>query len=479
MSFHSQVLAALKWTVIGRISTQFVSWAITIVVMRLLAPADYGLLAMATLFSSLLAVIAEIGMGSSIIQSKGITPRQIRQIYGIVLLSNAGIVLLLSLVIAPTAAWFFAEPKVAPVVQAISLQFVPAAFGVIPSALLDREMAYKGRAVVGFVSAMSGAVLTLLLAYAGFHTFALVWGNVAAAAFSAIGLNWLKPYREWPLFDFSGIGHMIRFGRDVAANRLVYYFYSQADSFIVGKLLGKVDLGLYSVSMNLASMPASRLAVTIDQVAFPALAKVGREGGDTGQYILKSLRGISLLAFPVLWGMSCVAPELIFVLLGDSWGDAGLALRLLSLIMPLRVLGPIFHASLQSVGKANVSFRNTCTTALAMCVAFVIGCKFGLLGIALAWAVVFPLVFIFNTARTAPYLGITIGAIGGAVYKPMLASCLMYAVVTALRASCPLSSTLALLVLLVMGGAATYLGASFALNREGLFEAWRMLRPPR
>lgn len=475
MDIRSQVLTALKWTVIGRLSTQIVSWAITIVVMRLLAPDDYGLLAMATIFSGFLSVISEIGMGSSIVQSKDITPRQIRQIFGIVLVSNAGVCLALAVIIAPVASWFFGEPKLEAVIQAISLQFIPAAFVVIPSAMLDRDMEYRGRTFVSFTSALLGALLTLVLAYAGLHAFALVWGNVAAGVFSAIGLYWLKPYREMPVFNFSGVGNMVRFGRDVVANRLVFYLYSQADSFIVGKLLGKNELGLYSVSMSLASMPASRLAVTIDQVAFPALSKVRREGGDASQYILKSLRGISLISFPVLWGMSCVAPELVVVVLGQKWVDATMPLSLLCLVMPLRVIGPIIHASLQSVGKANVSFRNTSTTAIAMCLAFIIGSKFGLLGLALSWVTVFPITFMFNMVRSTPHLGLTPMAIIRALTRPLLASAVMYGVVAILRTTLLLPNTVTL-ILLVISGSIAYVVATFLLNRDGLNEAWRMLK---
>jgi O-antigen/teichoic acid export membrane protein len=476
MTFRAQVLAALKWTVIGRAGTQLVSWAITIVVMRLLTPGDYGLIAMATLFSGLCAVVAEIGMGSSITQSSDITPRQVRQVYAIVVLSNLGIVLLLAAVAAPLAAMFFAEPRVDALICVVALQFVPAVFSVIPSAMLDRDMQYRGRAAVDFVSTLFGALLTLALAYLDQGAFALAWGTVATAALRAAGLNWIKPYREWPLFEFSGVGRMLRFGRDVAANRLVFYLYSQADSFIVGKLLGKHDLGLYSVSMNLASMPASRMAVTIDQVAFPALSKIKREGGDVSRYVLASLRSASLLAFPVMWGMSSVAPELVHTLLGETWAASVTPLALLCLIMPLRVLSPIVHASLQSIGQANVSFRNTATTAVVMCLAFVVGCQYGLIGLALSWTVVFPLVFLFNLARTAPCLNLTLGRILGALVRPLLAAGIMVGAVAGTRGLLSLPALPALCIL-VAAGVASYVAASLLLNKEGLAEAWRQLRP--
>jgi len=476
MNMRATVLSALKWTVIGRVATQAVSWVVTIVVMRLLVPDDYGLVAMATLFSGLFSVVSEIGMGSSITQSKEVTPRQVQQVYGVVLLSNLVIFLLLALAIAPLASAFFDEPRVGPVIQVVALQFIPAAFAVIPSAMLDRDMEYRGRAFIDFLSVACGALITLVMADQGFGAFALAWGNVAAGTLRVVGLNLIKPYRAWPVFNFSGVGHMVRFGRDVAANRLVYYFYSQADSLIIGKLLGKHDLGLYSVSMSLASMPASKLAVTIDQVAFPALSKVKREGGQVSQYVLKSLRGVSLLSFPVMWGMSCVAPELVRVLIGETWVPATTALALLCLVMPLRVLGPIFHAGLQSVGRANVSFRNTCTMAVAMCLAFVVGCQFGLLGLAMSWVIVFPLVFFFNAYRASSHLGLTLVDIVGALYRPVLASAVMYGSVYALRPVLDIP-LLAVLVVLIATGAMAYLLATLLINRGGVMEAWRLLRP--
>lgn len=476
MSFRNQVLTALKWTVVGRASTQLVSWGITIVVMRLLAPADYGLIAMATLFSGLFSVVAEIGMGSSVIQSQDISARQVRQVYAVVLLSNFAIFAILALAIAPLAAIFFSEARVESVIRVVALQFVPAAFGVIPNAMLDRDMEYRGRALVGFASALCGGLVTLALAYLGYGAYALAWGSVASGTFAVVGLNLIKPYIAFPLFDFSGVGHLLRFGRDVAANRLVYYFYSQADSLIVGKLLGKYDLGIYSVSMNLASMPASRLATTIDQVAFPALSKVKRDGGNVSQYVLKSIRGVSLLSFPVMWGMSSVAPELVLTLLGAKWSAATSALSLLCLIMPLRVLGPIFHASLQSVGHADVSFRNTCTTATAMCVAFVVGCQFQLLGLALAWVIVFPLAFLFNMSRSSRYLGLTVKAIVLSLHKAVLTSSIMYASVAITRELLPLGP-MSTLIALIAVGAITYLVANVLLNKAGLTEAVGLLKP--
>lgn len=112
VSFRGQVLTSLKWTLIGRICTQIVSYGITLLVMRALLPANYGLVAIASIFTGIFAVVAEIGLGSTVVQRKSLSRLQFRQIFGIVLLSNMAVVIILFIIVAPLAAWVFAEPRV-------------------------------------------------------------------------------------------------------------------------------------------------------------------------------------------------------------------------------------------------------------------------------------------------------------------------------------------------------------------------------
>ncbi len=475
MSIRIQVLAGLKWTVLGRLTSQLVTWAITIYVIRLLSPEDYGLMALAAIFSALFTLIAEIGLGPALVQTKDLSPQQIRQIFGLIVLSNSASCLVMVIIVAPLVAIFFSEARLERVVQVIALQFIPAMFAVVPSAILEREMRYRGRAITDLASAIGGAIATLILANQGYGVFALAWGVVGGATVRAIGLNIAGSFPGLPTFRFAGSGGMFNFGRNVAATQLVWFLYSQADIFIVGKFLGKHDLGFYSVSMDLASLPASRVSAILNQVVFPSLSKVKREGGSVGPYLLKGLRGISLVSFPVMWGMSSIAPELVRALLGEKWMEAALPLALLCLIMPLRVLSPLLHAGLYAVGRADVSFRITCTTAVAMCSAFLVGTQFGLIGLTLAWLMVFPALFLFNLLRSCEHMDLAAKDIVSSLARPALASGLMYAAVAATRQLLPWSAPVGNLLILIAGGAVSYLIFTFAVNREGIAEVRSLL----
>lgn len=477
MTLRSQVLAGLKWTVLGRLSSQVVTWAITIYVIRLLKPEDYGLMALAAIFSALFGLVAEIGLGPTLVQTKDLSTQRLQQIFGLVILSNGAVCLMMIMLVAPMAALFFGDTRLELVIRVIAFQFIPAAFAVVPGALLERDMKFRGRALTDLASTVGGALVTLFLAYWGYGVFALAWGAVSQSTIRAIGLNFVGRFPGLPLFKFSGCSSMFNFGRNVAAAQLVWFFYSQADSFIVGKLLGKHDLGIYSVSMDLASLPASRVSAILNQIVFPSLSKVKREGGSVGPYLLKGMSGVSLLSFPVMWGLSSIAPELVQVLLGEKWTEAVLPLALLCLIMPLRVLSPILHSGLHSVGRADVSFRITCITAATMCSAFLVGVQFGLLGLSLAWVLIFPVVFMFNMLRSSKLLQLTIRDIALVLFKPALASGLMYGIIAFARGIMPWPP-LANLALLVMIGVISYVISTLLLNRKGLSEVTSLIRRP-
>lgn len=478
MSLRTQVLAGLKWAVLGRLTSQLVTWAITIYVIRLLSPEDYGLMALAAIFGALFTLISEIGLGSTLVQTKDLPPQRLRQIFGLVVLSNGAACLVMAAIVAPMVAWFFGEARLQSVVQVIALQFLPAAFVVVPSAILEREMKFRGRALNDLVSTIGGALVTLALAYQGYGVFALAWGVVSGTAIRAIGLNIVGRFPGLPIFRFSGCGSMFNFGRNVAATQFVWFLYSQADAFIVGKFLGKHDLGVYSVSMDLASLPASRVSAILNQVVFPSLSKVKRDGGSVGPYLLKGMSGVSFVSFPVMWGMSSIAPELVRVLLGEKWTEAALPLALLCLIMPLRVLSPLMHAGLHSVGRADISFRITCITAAAMCSAFLVGAQFGLLGLSLAWLFAFPGAFLFNLLRSCKYMDLAAQDIATTLARPALAAGLMYALVALTRHALTWTSEIGSLLTLITVGALAYTGFTFALNRDGLSEIRSLIRRP-
>ncbi len=476
MSLRSKVLSGLFWTGGGRILSQLFTWAITIVVMRLLSPGDYGLLAMATVFMSILVLIAEAGLGAALVQTLQVDESKLRRIFGATIMIN-GALFVLQFATAPLIAGFFEEDRLVAVLRVLALQLLLMIFSVIPRAMLSRALNFKSQSFIGLAGAVCGSLSTLALAISGYGVWALVWGSLITALCHTVAINLMAPFWRWPDFSLKGMRSLLMFGGQLTASRLLWSFYSQADILVAGKLLGKELLGFYSIAIHLASLPVQRISSVFNQVAFPAFAQAQNKPETVPIYLLKGIRTLSFLSFPVLWGMSAVAPEIVMVLLGPKWSAAITPLKLLPLVMPITMLSPFLNTAFQGIGRGGIVLMNVLTACAIMPIAFWLGAKWGLIGLCIAWLIGFPLVFAMNLQRMLPLVGLTLPTVLKAIALPAFASVGMYGCVSIMR---PLFaaglSVPMLMAALIASGVAGYLIITLAINREGVREMVDLFR---
>ena len=315
---------------------------------------------------------------------------------------------------------------------------------------------------------------TLAFALSGLGVWSLVLGSLVSVVLNSIGINLLHPFLHWPKFSFKGLGRLFGFGGYVALSRVMLYLYLQADMIVGGRMLGKEQIGFYSVGMHLASMPMQRVSAILNEVAFPAFARIQENRARVAHHVLQAIRLAGLCAFPVFWGMGAVAPELVGVLLGAKWEPAILPLQLLAAVMPLRMIGQLMPPTLQGVGKARLNAQNQFVACVTMIVAFLIGVQYGIVGLAVAWVVGFPLTFIANVRTWFPALDIPASKIFGAIVRPALAAAGMFVTVEGARMLGTGPGPLGLATMIAVG-AVTYGLLSLAMNRNGLREARHLL----
>jgi len=211
MNLKQKVLFGLGWSAGAKFLGQLITWAVTIIVMRLLTPGDYGLMGMAGVFIGLLSLINELGFGAALIQKQEIDENTLRQMFGMLLLINFFLFLVL-LLIAPLIGSFFHEPRVVPIVRLLSTQFIINPFVIIPYSLLQREMDFKKMSIVEFIAALSGSGITLWLVLNGWGVWSLVWGSMTIIIIRTAGLNVVSLYLRIPIFSIKGMAQVITFG---------------------------------------------------------------------------------------------------------------------------------------------------------------------------------------------------------------------------------------------------------------------------
>lgn len=468
MTLKADVLRGLKWTAGAKFGGQLITWAITIFVMRLLAPADYGLVAMASVFIVFMNLLAEAGLGPAMVQSAAISTGELRQAFGIFLIINWTLCALLNLC-APLMAGFHQAPQLADVLRVLSVQFVFTPLAVVSEVLLQRQLDYKKRSLVDFSSAVVASVATLLLALVHGGVWALVFGNLTATVWRTLLVNWIAPFRHWPSFSLSGMRRLLSFGGKVTASRFLWLVFTQVDVVIVGRMLGSEALGMYSVAMHLASMPVQRVSSILNQVAFPAFARHQHERARIASQLLKAIGLVSFVAFPVLWGMSSTAPELVRALLGPGWGPAVLPLQVLALVMPFRAVVGFLPTVIDAVGRPGAALRNVALACAVMPPALCLGTAWGMDGVACAWALAYPVVLLFNTRRMVAVIGLGLADVARHLAPSMLCAALMAAAVWMVQQGMQASVDRAdVLMSEVVVGVAAYLLGTLAFNRAAL-----------
>src|SRR3989442_13120486 len=211
LTLRQQILSGLRWSAGVRLASQLFTWAVTLVVVRLLSPEDYGLLSMAMVVVGFLYMFAEFGMGPAVVQKSEISELELRKVFGLIVVIHGSLCILLALA-APLIAAFFAEPRLVVLIRALSVLFLISAFQVMPDALLQRRMEFRRRSLNDFAGAICGSVTTLIGALLHWGVWALVAGTFVTQAWKSIGLNRIMPYLRWPDFRFGGVRKLVVFG---------------------------------------------------------------------------------------------------------------------------------------------------------------------------------------------------------------------------------------------------------------------------
>jgi teichuronic acid exporter len=458
----------IAWTGAMRFASQGLRWGATLLLARLLSPADYGLVGYATVYLGLVTLVNELGLSAAIVQQRDLTKVQIAKLGGISILLGIGF-FGLTLAMAPLVALFFREPRVEPIVIILSSTFVLRGFQVLPRALMTRELAFRRLAWIDGAEAAVLAGSTLLLALLGHGYWALVFGSIIGTATGTLLAWWWRSHPiAWPS-DFASIRHAVSYGAHVAAARVTWYVYSNADFAVVGRMLGTVALGAYTFGWTIANIPVEKVTAVLSRVTTGVFASAQHDAVAIRRYLLSLTEGLSVITFPIAAGLALVAHDFVLVVLGDKWEPAIVPMAILVAYSGFRSISVLFAQVLVATGRARRNMHFSIVAAVVLPILFVIGSRWGTAGVALGWIVGFPLVFVPLAMRyTLKAIGMTWRQYGGAMWPAVSAVLVMCVAVLGVRLALPdgnETATMALrLVVMAAVGAAAYTATLFGAH---------------
>ena len=475
-SLGRRILDGVVWLTVVRVVGQVLSWTITIYVVRILSPSDYGLMAMAGAYMSFVVLFNELGLSAAIIQRRELDRQDLSNVAWAVLAINVALYAL-SYAAAPLIAAFYNEPRVAAVVRVAAIMFIVRSIGVVPSNMLSRELMFNRQSQAELIANASGAVATLSLALKGFGVWSLVYGTIIVELVRTLFCFMLYPWKPEFTFSLSRVKDMVGFGWKVAVARFIWYLYANMDLLIAGKILGKTQLGYYAIAVQLALMPLDRfMGSTVSQVGFPAFSKVQDDPATVRRYYLKIVNLLAFVSFPVCWGIFLVADSAVRLFLSEKWLPAVLPLQILSVVAAFRSIHLINAPLEMAVGRPEVTIGNFALIVLVLAVSFFVGSSYGLEGLAYSW-LVFPVVLLVTTSITLSLIDLSLGAYLKQLWHPFMGTGFMVLAVTlSQRLVLDHHGLAARLVGTVILGLVCYVVYYFLFNREMLKEARGMLK---
>lgn len=466
----------IAWMGMAKWITQLATWVSTIIVARLLSPADYGIVGLATMFLGIVTMASEFGIDAAVVTMRTLPPEILRQLNAVsAMLGFASFILACSA--APLLARFFETPELLWVVVAMSTSFLVLGFRVVPQALLLRGLRFRGLAFAEGGQALVLAAAMVLFAWLGFRYWTLVIGAIIGSALSTVFVlaqsrcGFARP--RW-----NELRAALTFSRHTIVARLSWYGYDNADFFVAGKLLGKDALGAYNLAWQFASTIIEKVTSLIGRVTPAVLSAAQHDPALLRRYLLAVTEAISLVTAPATVGISLVAGDLVPLLLGEKWMAAVTPLRLLALYAAIRSVTPFLAQVLTVTGETRQLMRINVFALVVLPFAFVAGSRWGLAGIAAAWIVAHPLFVVYPAGRAVfRRLGIGWREYGRAL-APAGSGVLVLTmmVLTARLLRPPSVAHAGPLVIDVAVGMVAYTGTLLLLHRNRVQRLWEFLR---
>jgi teichuronic acid exporter len=466
---------SIAWRAITNWASQILSWASLLIVVRLLAPADFGIAAMAIIIFPYLRYLSEIGIPSTVVTFRDMSEDQLAQLNTIGLLFSLACFGIAAALAHPLAA-FFRIPGLALVTIIACLALVPQGFRAVSEGLLNKDMRFGLLSWFEAIRSIVAAVTTLVLAYLGFRYWALILGNLAATLVRSALIVAVRPQR-FAIPRVSTIRKELIFGWHVLVSVLAWSAYERLDNLTAGRVLGQAALGFYGMAWNLANVPLEKVTSLVTTVIPSYLAAVQNEPASLRRYLRTLTETMALATFPATIGLALVAGELVPVAMGNKWHDAVLPLEILGVYAGIRSVVALLPKVLTAVGNARFVMWNDLRALVILPIAFVIGSRWGIGGIACGWVAAYPLIALPLYWKTFKTIGMSTQEYVRGLRPALDGTLVMAIAVILLKWKAPLGHSLLLRLVseIVVGGAA-YLATLFLLHRERLIGFWQMAK---
>lgn len=403
-SLRNKTVRGVMWAFLERVGTQLVHFLVTIVLARLLTPADYGTIGMLSVFLSISQLFIDSGFGSALIRKNDRSDEDFSTVFWYNL-TIAFICYGLLFFSAPFIASFYKMPILIGVLRVIGLNLIINALYTVQVTRLTAHVQFWLQAKIAVTGAVVSGVVGITLAYCGCGAWSLVGQSLSAAMFSCVMFWVFSGWRPRFLFSRASFRQLFGFGSKIMVASSLHTIYSNISPMIIGRRYSAEDLGFYARGDGLASLPGGVFQSTLGRVIFPVLSSIQDDEQRLKAVYNRYLRLVTSLVAPLMLLLAACAKPIVLLLLGEKWLPCVPYLQLLAVAL---VVDPIILVNLNILyvkGRSDVVLKLEIIKKIIAIVIVVTSVQFGVLWLCVGRVIYAYIALIINIYYCGPFLG--------------------------------------------------------------------------
>jgi O-antigen/teichoic acid export membrane protein len=467
------------WLALSYGGNQIVSLVVAAIVARFVAPSAFGLVALASVAVVALTMLQESGLGLAVIHRRTDLERAAGTAFAFTAVA-AVVLYAATFALAPWLADAFSKPRLTDVLRVLALVVIIRGLGVVPGAMIERELVFASRAKGELGGTVVQAAVAIPLAVSGFGVWSLVAGQLAGQAVQTSTFWVVTPLRPSPrLFNFRMLRELARYGRHLTAANIVYFIDTNVDTATVGALLKASAVGYYNIAWRLSNLPATGIGYIVGRVMFPVYATIQHDRPAFRAAFLSNVRRVALVSLPVGVGILLAADPIVVGIFGERWEPAVVPLQILAVFGVIRAFTGTTTPVLQAAGKPQLVLVLSVWHLVVLCAGLFgltpwLGLKGAAAAVTLASAAtLIPAIWLALRVLELPLRELITNVERPAACSVPLAVCLLAVRVPTDRLTAGIQ-----LLLLVICGVTVYAGSALMLARGELQAITAAFRSP-
>lgn len=353
---RDKVVSGIFWKLAERFLAQGVSFLVSVILARLLLPENYGVVALVLVFINLANVFVVSGFSTALVQNKEATDIDFSTNFWCSLLT-AFVLYIILFFAAPFISAFYDISELTLIIRVFSLRIPMSSFSSIQHAYVERNMQFKKYFYSTLFGTIVSGVTGILFAYQGAGVWALIIQYFVNTIVDMVVLFFTVPWRPKFIFSFSSANKMMRYGWKILAADLSGTFFDQLRTLIIGKVYTSADLAFYNKGNQLPGLITTNISASVMTVLFPAIANINNETERVKVLTQKSIRTMTYIVFPMLFGMACVSKSLVLLLYTEKWLSAVPYIQILSISGAISMIGNISIQTMKAVGRSDIVLK--------------------------------------------------------------------------------------------------------------------------